>query len=114
MKLQFYFNLFCFYAEGAQERFPAWFVVMRFCFRCGCGYRRLRHDQAAAAQRVPDGAADGRGEGDPGRGEGHGDGVPGGDGQDQAGEREPAGAAAGHPAAGGRDGVAEYGGREPV
>lgn len=67
----------------------------------------FQNDQTPASERVPDGAADGRGEGDPGRGGGHGDRVPGGDRPDQAGEREPAEAAAGHPAAGGRDGVAE-------
>lgn len=66
-----------------------------------------QHDQTAGAERLPDGAAHGGGQRDPGRGGGHGHRVPGGDGQDQAREREPAEAAAGHPAAGGRDRVAE-------
>lgn len=90
-----------------QEPFPVSFVVVRFCFRCACSCLWFQNDQTAATERLPDGAADGGGEGDPGRGGGHGDGVPGGDRQNQAGERELAEAAAGHPAAGGRDRVAE-------
>lgn len=87
---------------------PVSFVVFPLGFRCGRGLSHswFQDDQAAATERLPDGAAGGRGEGDPGRGGGHGDGVPGGDGEDPAGEREPPEAAAGPPAAGGRDGVA--------
>lgn len=91
--------------------FPVSFVVVWFCFRCGYSSRFLwfqhQNDQSPAAERLPDGAAHGGGEGDPGRGRGHGERVPGGDRQNQAREREPAEAAAGHPTAGGRDRVAE-------
>uniref|UniRef100_A0A3B4WEY4 Zinc finger protein 583-like n=1 Tax=Seriola lalandi dorsalis TaxID=1841481 RepID=A0A3B4WEY4_SERLL len=76
------------------------FVVVWFCFRCNRSCFRLQNDQTPAAERLPDGAADRGGEGDPGRGGGHGHRVPGGGRQNQAGEREPAEAAAGHPAAG--------------
>lgn len=75
-------------------RFPVW-------------PQQHQDDQAAAAERLPDGAAGGAGEGGAGRGGGHGGGVPRGDGAHAARERESAAAAAGHPAAGGRDRVAE-------
>lgn len=88
---------------AAEIPFPVWFVVVAL----SPVWTQPQNDQTAAPERLPDGAADGGGEGDPGRGGGHGDRVPGGDRQDPAGERESPEAAAGHPAAGGRDRVAE-------
>lgn len=89
--------------------FPVWFVVVWLCFRRGCCCSCLwnQNDQTPAPERLPDRAADGGGEGDPGCGGGHGDRVPRRDRENPAGEREPAETAAGHPAPGGRDRVAE-------